>query len=82
MTKQFATKITGSAEYACFTGEMQAAFDTSTSERVSTRYTQFNGTLYQNLLNLPTVTDLHEYMHPDAKDDFDGAMDAAQLVKT
>ncbi len=73
-------KLEGSSGF--LSGEMSAAFNTSTSHKTSTRYVQYTEQIYSRQLRLGSFTSLRKHMLPDAKSDFEGTdMSPAELVE-
>ncbi|MEM6596186.1 MAG: MAC/perforin domain-containing protein [Pseudomonadota bacterium] len=82
LATDFSGKVSLKGNYSFFSGELDVAFDKSTSSRVSTQYAQYNEQIYLKKLNLPGISALRRNLLPDVKEDFEStAIDPEKLIE-
>jgi hypothetical protein len=80
-TEDFSAALNLTGKSGFFKGEVNAAFDTSESRKVSTHFVNYTQRAYFFKLSLPTPTQLMSHFADGAKADFRRAMDPDELVQ-
>lgn len=80
VSKQLSVSVGLKGSSGFFKGELDAAYGSSSTHTMSTRFVQYTEQLYFRKLILPSFTQLRDMMKPDVKKDFEGAMTPEELV--
>lgn len=80
-TEDFSASLNLTGKSGFFKGEIDAAFNTSESKKVSTHFVNYTQRAYFFKLSLPTPTQLMSHLAAGAKADFRRAMDPDELVR-